>query len=177
MRQDSNGAELTVFRLHKEKYIDAAGQGLESCPPVLLDLHDYWQSRRGAQAFPARADIDPVDIPALLEHLLLVDVLQDPLDFRYRLVGGHIVHHAGHNIQGKTVRGLLEGENSPDRSVQAKAMDLGKMVSDHKEPVFAQLRYHSGTSNSEKLLHMVLLPLGEQGGGVNMVLGGLSYAY
>ncbi|NIA67025.1 PAS domain-containing protein [Pelagibius litoralis] len=177
MPEDSKEAKLTVFRLHEDGYADAEGEPLADCPEVLLKLHDYWQSRRGEHAFPARADIDPVDIPALLEHLLLVDVLEDPLDFRYRLVGGHIVHHAGHNIQGKTVRGLLTDGNSPEQVLQAKAMDLGKMVSDLKEPIFAQLRYHSVSSDAEKFLQMVLLPLGDRGRNINMLLAGLNYSY
>ena len=35
---------------------------------------------------PSRVDIDPVDIPALLPYVMLIDVVE-PLDFRYRLIG------------------------------------------------------------------------------------------
>lgn len=42
---------------------------------------------------PRRGDIDPVDIPALLPNLLLIDVEPEPLRFRYRLVGTRIVSY------------------------------------------------------------------------------------
>ncbi|MHA1570610.1 MAG: hypothetical protein ACTSWM_02215, partial [Alphaproteobacteria bacterium] len=42
---------------------------------------------RGERPFPSRADPDPLDIPHLLPAVSLVDVLTDPIDFRFRLVG------------------------------------------------------------------------------------------
>ncbi|WP_268914401.1 PAS domain-containing protein [Arenibaculum pallidiluteum] len=47
----------------------------------------YWNRIRGDMAVPRRASLDPLDIPELLSFTILVDVLSDPLDFRYRLVG------------------------------------------------------------------------------------------
>ncbi|WP_422366472.1 PAS domain-containing protein [Pelagibius sp.] len=176
MPEDSNETQLNIFRLYDGAFTDANGVRLTSCPEVLSELHRYWEARRGGNRFPARADIDPVDIPALLEHLLLVEVLEDPLDFRYRLVGGHIVHHAGHNIQGKTALGLMADCDKREKPVQTMAMDLGKMVSDLKEPIFAHLRYYAVAADAEKSLQALLLPLGEGDGDLNMVLAGLDYS-
>lgn len=55
--------------------------------PDLVALLGYWHGKRGSRRFPARADIDPTDIPAFLPRIMLADVRHDPLDFRYRLVG------------------------------------------------------------------------------------------
>ncbi len=171
----SDEPELEVYRLNGDQFVDDGGQRLEDCHAVLASLHDYWASRRHGSAFPARSDIDPIDIPTLLEHLLLIEVLDQPLDFRYRLVGGHIVHHAGRNVQGNTVLGLMETGGSQERALQAKAMFLGKLVLDLKEPVFARMRYHSVVTDARNLLQAILLPLGEAGRSVQMVLGGLYY--
>ena len=175
MHSKSDEPELVIYRLRGDRFVDDNGQSLKDCHTVLVSLHDYWDSCRNGNAFPARSDIDPVDIPALLEHLLLIDVLDQPLDFRYRLVGGHIVHHAGRNVQGCTVRGLMENGSSQERALQAKAMYLGELVLDLKEPVFARMRYHSVVTDARKLLQAILLPLGEAGRHVKMVLGGLYY--
>jgi hypothetical protein len=57
--------------------------------PKIIQLHDYW--RRAAPpggGLPGCNHIDPTEIPALLEHLWLLDVVGAPPRFRYRLRGG-----------------------------------------------------------------------------------------
>src|SRR4051794_10782916 len=56
-------------------------------------LYRYWQSLRRGRRLPARADVDPIEIPALLPNLILIDVEPSPLRFRYRLVGTRIVSY------------------------------------------------------------------------------------
>ncbi|MEZ5667469.1 MAG: PAS domain-containing protein [Alphaproteobacteria bacterium] len=53
----------------------------------------YWETKRGGRAMPARADLDPCEIPELLPHVVLIDVAHDPVDFRYRLIGTNVDHH------------------------------------------------------------------------------------
>lgn len=168
-------AELVLYRSHDDVFKGEDGTLLADRPPVLAELYDYWQSRRRGQRFPARADIDPIDIPSLLEYLLLVDVLRDPLDFRYRLVGGHIVHHAGRNVQGLTVRDLMATGSPQEKAVQAKALVAGEAVAQAGAPIYIDLTYGASASDAPKRIHGVLLPLGEPQAGVNMVLGGLNY--
>ncbi len=175
MSDAGNLAQLTVYRFDGNVFRNEEGAELAEYPPVLSELHSYWQSRRRGEGFPARNDIDPVDIPALLEHLILVDVLRDPLDFRYRLVGGHIVQNAGRNVQGKTVRGLIADGGPRAKALQAKALHLGETLAVVQEPVCIELSYAAPDGEERKRLQGILLPLGEPGEGMNMVLGGLSY--
>lgn len=55
--------------------------------PDLVEILAYWAGKRGGRRFPARADIDPTEIPSFLPRVMLADVRHDPLEFRYRLVG------------------------------------------------------------------------------------------
>lgn len=55
--------------------------------PRLRDAFAYWRDKRLGRLMPARADIEPTEIPALLPFVMLIDVLAAPLDFRYRLIG------------------------------------------------------------------------------------------
>src|SRR5690349_8298694 len=69
---------------------DPAPLALATLPDSLTRLFCYWQAKRGGRAMPARADIDPAEIKALLPYMILVDVIYDTeagLDFVYRLVG------------------------------------------------------------------------------------------
>lgn len=175
MSSDGCLAGLTVYRLQGTEFRDQEGKAVPELPSVLSELHTYWRSRCQGKAFPARADIDPIDIPSLLEHLLLVDVLRDPPDFRYRLVGGHIVEHAGRNVQGLTLRGLMAGGNPQEQALQEKAMLACEEVAGTQAPVFIDLSYRSVTSEGNRRLQGLLLPLGQPGEKPNMVLGGLLF--
>ena len=80
-----------------ETQIDRAPQ---PSPASLRWALAYWQDRRGGRRMPSRADLDPAHFPALLPHVLLIDVQANPLDFRYRLVGTGIVDRAGADHTG-----------------------------------------------------------------------------
>lgn len=56
----------------------------------LRHLHEYWRCKGEGSRLPARAAIDPVELPRHLGHLYMIDVLAAPRRFRYRLVGVHI---------------------------------------------------------------------------------------
>ncbi|HLT77666.1 MAG TPA: PAS domain-containing protein [Ferrovibrio sp.] len=65
--------------------------GLDDATAILRSGYDYWERKRAGRPMPARRDIDPLEITALLPHVVLLDVLHDsdfgPLDFRYRVMG------------------------------------------------------------------------------------------
>jgi hypothetical protein len=57
-------------------------------PPIVRDALAYWEGKLCGRRMPARRDFDPVlEVPRLLPWVILVDVLRDPLDFRYRVIG------------------------------------------------------------------------------------------
>lgn len=58
--------------------------------PSIDALWRYLLSHRPSGPPFRRPDFDPIDVPRLLPHLWLFDVLRDPLDFRYRVVGTNI---------------------------------------------------------------------------------------
>jgi hypothetical protein len=47
----------------------------------------YWRKQAGDLIAPRRQDFDVLDVPTLMPHVIIFDILRDPLDFRYRLVG------------------------------------------------------------------------------------------
>lgn len=61
----------------------------------------YWQSKCDGERLPGRADIDPLDIPHLLPQIILLDVVREPWNFRFRLIGTNIVHHLADDWTGK----------------------------------------------------------------------------
>jgi hypothetical protein len=67
------------------------------------EFYRHWLALKGARAFPTKAEFDPTAIPHLLPGTLLLKVVEDPLDFEYRIIGEEIVVRLG-NLKGKRVR-------------------------------------------------------------------------
>jgi hypothetical protein len=76
--------------------------------PMLRQLYEYWDRRRGTREFPGRPDIDPIDMRFALGHISLVDVLYEPMRFRYRLHGSIIAARLGIDMTGKFVDEIPE---------------------------------------------------------------------
>jgi len=61
--------------------------------PINLFGYEYWRRKRAGRAMPSRRDVDPAEIAKILPHIFLLDVRQQPLDFRYRLIGTKMDEH------------------------------------------------------------------------------------
>lgn len=70
-----------------------------------VSLLTYWDEKRHGQAAPLRTAIDPIEFPALLPGIFVMEVIDGPpLDFRFRLVGTDIIGGLRANFTGKTLR-------------------------------------------------------------------------
>jgi hypothetical protein len=69
--------------------------------PDLRRLVAYWLDQRGSRCMPARADIDPIDIPWILSRLWLCDFLPESRRFKYRLAGEEINRAVNRNLKGR----------------------------------------------------------------------------
>ena len=54
-------------------------------------MYDLWRARAKGDALPARRDFKPEDMPRLLPHITIFEVVRDTMRFRIRLVGTAIV--------------------------------------------------------------------------------------
>ena len=134
--------------------------------PKLRTLLAYWNAKRGTRAMPARADIDPLDVPPILPNVVLVDVTGDPPRFRFRVVGTDIVSRYGAEFTGRDLEKVDLGNA------------LGSVRSQYEETVRERLPTycrHQIETAAGKLLRYerLLLPLAADGSHVNMLLGGV----
>ncbi|MGH6948368.1 MAG: PAS domain-containing protein [Kiloniellales bacterium] len=91
---------------------DPAAIGL----PVTRALYAYWAGKRRAGGLPCRRDIDPTEIPRLLSNVMLLDVEEKPLRFRFRLVGNNVVSWFGCNATGLYTDSAEYRRGGPDPS-------------------------------------------------------------
>jgi hypothetical protein len=72
--------------------------------PVLAFLKNYWDLKRGGRKMPTRADIKPADMKEHLGWVILLDVLPDFQDFRYRTIGTRVTQYFLADSTGRTLR-------------------------------------------------------------------------
>lgn len=71
--------------------------------PTLAAVHAYWLAKRGDRAVPSRADINPVELREHLGWIMMIEVLEDFAEFRYRLIGTKVTRYFLANGTGRTV--------------------------------------------------------------------------
>jgi hypothetical protein len=127
-------------------------------------LLQYWTDRRGVRVAPARADLDPLELPpALLPHMLLIDVEHDPVDFRYRLAGT-----AADTIHGQSLKGVRILDLRPEPFARTLHGDLVRMTAD----LAVQFTELSFTNREDKTrrYRVLRLPLCDETGRLTMIL-------
>ncbi len=131
--------------------------------PLLRELLVYWHRKRAGRPMPTRHDIDPVEIPAMLPRLLLIDLGPDQVDPVFRLVGTGIVRDVGFEPRGLRLDAV---GGAALRGVHADALD----VAETGRPRLASIR--SGAP-ARPAAHRLLLPLSTDGATVDTLLGGI----
>ena len=132
-------------------------------------LHRYWDEKRGRNDYPSRADLDPLDFSEIWPNTLLVEVIdQEPPRFRFRVVGTAIVDLYGSDFTGKNLDEVQTG--GLEDIVRTGYETAVKTV----EPCFqgGVVLYRD---NYEIEYRRVVLPLGDPGGKVNMLLVGMFF--
>lgn len=68
-----------------------------------------WQRWRGAHAWPAREDIDPLDLKALLPNLFLLESIDAGRRFRFLLAGRAVRENLGFELSHRHLDELFSG--------------------------------------------------------------------
>src|SRR5690606_1565782 len=134
--------------------------------PRLLRFHDYWRSKCRGDLLPGRQDIDPLDIPELLPHITMIDVVRgdDALRFRFRLVGTANVQIAGREHTGAFIEEVFE----PAQVAQLREI-YGTIVAT-REPHF--WRAHLGAAGGPPVDYArLMVPLATDGKTVDLLMG------
>jgi hypothetical protein len=79
--------------------------------PPIRRIAAYWLSKCTSGRLPRRADILPEEIGRDLPFVYLVDVLEAPLAFRFRLVGTQVTVWSERDYTGATVNAAEYGPN------------------------------------------------------------------
>lgn len=136
---------------------------------IVKDCYSYWRGKVIGDRLPSRSDIDPVDIPQLMPHAVILDVRREPeLDFRYRLIGTYVAEHLFKDHTGSWFS-EIEYQRAPSTIWQncAHVIETGK-------PLLPETPY-VGPNQGFKSVEDVILPLADDGETVDSLLVFIHY--
>jgi hypothetical protein len=136
-----------------------------ACDGRIRRLYDYWRSIQPAQdRLPGRQHLEPLDLPELLQWLLLVDVVGEPPRFRYRLIGTGQARVMECDLTGRWLDEAYDHFRDKRDHAEFVAVAGGQIRYSRCPPEYRVERSHV-------LMERLLLPLARDGLSVDMVLG------
>jgi hypothetical protein len=88
----------------------SARDGMHRASNQTRRVFDAWSEARQSDRLPRLSDVYPDPIGALAESTMVLDVLNDPRDYRYRIVGQRQAEARVEDPSGRTVRGIYSGD-------------------------------------------------------------------
>lgn len=132
--------------------------------PRLQEGYAYWRRKSADGRLPRRADLDPREIPGLLPHVMLVDVV-GPGRYRYRLIGTENALAQGMNATGRHLDEVLPGPE-----YRAHVIGLYDTCVDERRPLYSESLFLSPQDGAvERHTKVLFLPLSGDGAAVDMV--------
>jgi hypothetical protein len=122
----------------------------------------YLEGKRGTREFAARRDIDPLDFPYVLGSVVLLDVLYEPLRFRYRLVGSILAATTGYDLTGSFV------DDHPDIEYRAYVMARYAETVASRRPTGGT--YDLFMDRKLRQYQCLRVPLSDDGETINMIV-------
>ena len=136
--------------------------------PVVTQIYEYWQKKRGPRRMPRRADIDPVELGRLVHNVVLYDV-EGEGQFRVRVVGGAIVDFYGVNTTGQ-----MAGTYMPPAAA-ALAIEILSNIVATRAPRFRAGLAHWHKDKSYRRFEACFLPLSPDDDRVDKILVGIEF--
>lgn len=96
--------------------------------PGCEDLVRLWQDRRGDRPVPAWSDFGFHDFKGWHGRITLADMIYDPFDFRYRLVGLQVAERLGRDYTGKLYTEMVAGGMDPFDDFEFYEMTSRKLL-------------------------------------------------
>lgn len=130
----------------------------------------FWTSKFRSGILPGRADFDVFEMKEWLGRILIMEVLDDGADFRYRLIGTNIVQINGRDLTGKRVTDSQYNENIE------QVLSSFRLPVIQRSPIVRRGRLVWRADRDFLNYESVHCPLAENGIKINMTIG-VQYYY
>lgn len=138
--------------------------------PMVDRFAQLWQAKRGAGAYPDRADFEFEELAPWFGHVIIMDMLENGADFRYRMVGTAITRFLNRDYTGQTV---MESNYAGARD---KVLDTFHRPVREGRPVFRRGHVIWAVDKSWRTYQSVHCPISAGGQAVAMTIGVLYFS-
>lgn len=138
--------------------------------PILGPAYAYWRGKCRNGRLPRRRDIDPTEIPQLLPHLLITELVDDGRRLRYRLAGTAVVAAYGGELTGRYC-----DEVCPPERRASIAADY-RLICERRLPLLLRHRYLT-PERVPLVCHRLVMPLSDDGDIVRQFVAALRFEY
>jgi hypothetical protein len=128
------------------------------------EMFAYWASLRRGASLPARVDLHPTSMKRLLPTVSLIDVVDQPRDYRLRLAGTGL-----YGVYGREITGRMIGDVYNKDAFDYWRKELDKVVDERRPGVGVHSLAWRGSPHMSIL--WLRLPLASNGKDVDMILG------
>ncbi len=134
----------------------------------ITSLVEHWEAKCPPDRLPARADFPAESLRRWIGCITLVDVFQDPLRFRWRLIGTTVTEHMGRDSSGKWFTDLY------DEPTLEKHVAAYRTAVERRAPAYfrGNLEY---VNKDYRYFNSVHLPLADDGTNVDMLVLGMDF--
>lgn len=133
--------------------------------PPLRALLDYWTALRESGRLPSAGRIDPLGMRGALGYVMLVDVVDEGQDFRYRLYGSSLA-----SVSELDMTGQLLSNHAASAYIREFSLATYRAALKRREPAFTEYA-PSGTLVIAQW-QRIILPLVDQSDVVVRFLSG-----
>lgn len=135
---------------------------------TLRHLGEWWLGARRGRLMPSRRDIDPIALKPVLARIWLMEFVDEPRQFRYRLAGEEIQRHYRTPLRGRLLSEVM-GEDW-GRNATARLLKMIDMPA---------VQYAVGRATFEERrdnhVERLVLPLADEAGTPRYVIGATRY--
>ena len=132
--------------------------------PILVALFDYWDRLRGHRFAPGRKEIRPADIPTLLPHLLIFELLDADHRCKVRLAGSLISRYFDPGLTGT----ILDDRN--DNLAERRNLAAMRRVARERVPLGCAWDVENLPDLTFRSSEVIWLPLSSDGVTVDQII-------
>jgi hypothetical protein len=126
--------------------------------PLVRRFYEYWLSVAPPGRLPGRQHVRPEEIVPLLSRLWMVDVLRNPLRFRYRLAGTNIIDAIGCELTGRWL-----DEVQPEVIATPMAIDRYRFVAETGRATWRYGPIYWKRDPAQRSIETCMVPLATDG--------------
>lgn len=132
---------------------------------LVFRLLNYWKLLRDERDFPSFSDVNPLEIPEIWKHCLVLEVLDGSDDPIFRAIGDGLKNHADSGLVGLRVSAI--GQNT----LLSSALSYTDAVFEKRAPVCRGGNFE----NTTLLYRSIILPMSDDGETISGLLAAFNH--